>query len=835
MAKNMFETVGKRTEKIGVQISHQILKLFSEGLYTSPHKAVEELVSNSYDAAAKNAHVIVSDDLLAADASIVVIDDGEGMDAAGLRRHWVIGKSTRRKRGNTLKRDPIGRFGIGKLATYVLANKLTHISKVGGGYYATTMVYSDVVGGGSDASGEMLGSVEIPLRELNAKDAKSAVQAWTEGSAAGYKAIPLFGNRAPDSWTVSIMSDLKQRGRDTKEGILRRVLSTAMPRRGDFNLFLNGTRVDSPKIGREPVGVFVLGKDVREFGDSFAEMEVEEKAGEKNPMHRHGLFDPSGLGRITGFIEIYDQPIPPHHQGFFVYVRGRQINVEDSGFGIPRNTLRHGTFSQFRMVVHIDNLDEDITSSRESLRDGDLLRTAQGFLIACFNYARGKLKEHDDKKSSGYSTAKSISDAPGSVTRGPLLSLAKKVAAGSVKPFYLRYPTGLAEEQQSEFLKALGGNEPGDAAPLFKSVKFQQLSAGKGFAVFDVGAGDLLVNESHPFVAVCRESFQHPTHSHPLELLIMAEILMEAYLYHKNVGAGIIRDAIKWRDEMLRIFVRSSSRRTAEMISLALIEARNDPKNLEAEICAAFEALGFVDVRHLGGPRQPDGIAEAPLAAKERNTPRYYRVSLEAKSGAKPLTAKDLGAAGIFRHMKENACDHSLVVANHFATTAGEDATMIKEIRELRKGSDKTVTLMLVDDLAALVKIAATKQVGLEDMRGLFKKCVLPEDSKKWVEDLKKSPEKRFPYREVLEAIWRCSKNRPNDPVEYGAVLAVLDHRELPIRIERQDLVECCRALQFMTGGSVFAGDNSVGIEQAPELILKKIGQNGKLGKEEGK
>ena len=41
-------------EQIEVRISYEIIKLFSEGLYQSPHKALEELVTNSFDADAEN-------------------------------------------------------------------------------------------------------------------------------------------------------------------------------------------------------------------------------------------------------------------------------------------------------------------------------------------------------------------------------------------------------------------------------------------------------------------------------------------------------------------------------------------------------------------------------------------------------------------------------------------------------------------------------------------------------------------------------------------------------------------------------------------------------------
>ena len=141
-----FKKLGKQTDKIDVVISYQIIHLFSEGLYSSPNKAVEELVANSFDVGATDVHVILSPSLVTPDATIVVIDNGIGMDNDGLKKHWIIGVSDKRQpnRSNPKNRKQIGKFGIGKLATYVLANNLTHISKVGDKYYATSMDYNGI-------------------------------------------------------------------------------------------------------------------------------------------------------------------------------------------------------------------------------------------------------------------------------------------------------------------------------------------------------------------------------------------------------------------------------------------------------------------------------------------------------------------------------------------------------------------------------------------------------------------------------------------------------------------------------------------------------------------
>src|SRR5690348_8665751 len=106
----VFATAGKHTDDIHVRLSYKIVRLFSEGLYASPNKAIEELVANSFDAGALRVAVFLPKDFNDQSATIAVLDDGEGMDANGLGRHWLIGISNKR----SLSILPQGRNQIGK-------------------------------------------------------------------------------------------------------------------------------------------------------------------------------------------------------------------------------------------------------------------------------------------------------------------------------------------------------------------------------------------------------------------------------------------------------------------------------------------------------------------------------------------------------------------------------------------------------------------------------------------------------------------------------------------------------------------------------------------------
>src|SRR5437660_1311224 len=153
----------------------------------------------------------------------------------------------------------------------------------------------------------------------------------------------------------------------------------------DLRLFLNGEWLRPTKLDQKSEKRWVIGKDITpdtsELGDMNLKRSLQK---DEAPIHRYGLIHPV-LGRITGFAEIYDRTLTEHiyrSHGFFVYVRERLINPDDSHFGISANSLRHGTFSRFRMIVHIDDLDKELRSSRESVRDTQMKINAQTFLTA---------------------------------------------------------------------------------------------------------------------------------------------------------------------------------------------------------------------------------------------------------------------------------------------------------------------------------------------------------------------------------------------------------------------------------------------------------------------
>ena len=834
-----FAAIGDETDNIEVRLSYRIVELFSEGLYTSPNKAVEELVANSFDAGALRVHVFLSSNLHDQDATIAVFDDGEGMDQEGLKRHWLIGISNKRKLSALPRgRQQIGKFGIGKLATYVLAGRLTHITKCDGKYFSTSMDYQNIerrVG----QEVEPKAPIKLALRELTKKQAKQAVESWTQTAAFKAAKIALFGTGSPESWTLSIMSSLKPKVHEIKMGTLGWVLRTALPLRPDFGIWLNGKKLESSKKGSGLIKRWVLGKDLvdlpRPSPRPIAASENVDVA--KSSEHRFGL-DVPGLGRITGYAEAYKDLLTGksdeigRSHGFFVYVYGRLLNVDDGHFGISPDELRHGTFGRFRLIVHIDRLDEGLRSNREAVGEGPLLSKAQDVLRAVFNAVRPTIDKHDRDEAPGVKLARVLAASAASLSRRPIVDLSRAVVSGRSKSRYLIVPEFESDAELEAFLDDLDKRASDEAERFITGVDIDfEGSSRDGIARFDTQSGALRLNGWHPFVATFHDEFTNKRLGQPLELLAMAEVLTEAHLHDFGVEVSKIEDFLSARDQLLRELTDESGRQSALSVANALSEARNSPDGLENAVNNAFRSLGF-DVTPLGKKGQPDGVATAHLSADEQGKSRHYAVSLDAKSkktSGAAVSAKDVGIATITQHRDKWECEHAIVVGPAFPTSGGDASalgTQIKADREKSKasGKAKTVTLITVDDLARLVRLRPVKQIGLQKLRELFQNCSLPSESAGWVESIRKTTVEKPPYRKIVETIEALQRKFRNASVSYSALRVELSHATPPVEYETDEaLFELCRGMAQMAPGAMFASSNTVELDQSAENVVIAI------------
>lgn len=849
-----FAADGQSVDMVPVHISYGIIERFSEGLYSSPVKTFEELVTNSYDAGAERVWVYLPADFQASDAALVVIDDGESMDLEGLKNLWRIGES--QKRGDQRpagRKRPVGKFGIGKLATYVLAQRLTYIVHHGGRHLAVTMDYAKVAQGD-----EFMSTTNLALQvvELTAESAKKAVREAMKSIAPDEtQAEQELAKLGEGHWTAAILTNLKQTAQRISIPRLRWVLSTALPLNPGFALWLNDDRVHSSKEALEPSWTFVVGRDEEQLADNperpwkpgsatVVEAEVEQSPveGEKEATLKTVEIPALKLekaGVVSGTAYMYDLPLERgkseglgRSHGYFVRVRGRLINLDSEDFEVGPE-LRHGTLTRFRMEINADDLDDEVASARESLKESEALTQLKNYMLAVFNRARAvtKLQDEDDSITR-LSKAGRLSDPPAGLSQGPLRRMLQRAATGDRN---VQDMLGFTEEQAELANSALS-----DDKELVESVLLETVEADRPFVVYDPGRRAAVLNQNHPFVA----NYAHAKGSaEPIKLLGLTEILGQAYLLDENVPADAVSRVVRRRDSFLRALANRYPR-SAPVIAQQLRDATNNENALEDAVGDALELLGFEVQRFGGAGHGVDGIATARLGWRNEVKSISYALTYDAKSTAnakKKLTETEDGGppiefegpgkiradtarTSILKVHRQRALEahdlqvepkYTLLVAPDYQG-ASDELGLINAVCE-----NDGITAIRVGDLATLVELFALQGFTPADLAGLFD-LRTPEDTKAWVaERAKLSRIPSPPVGKLVDILVRRSEAKL--PATRDAVAAWLDAEGHELSIPEVDAL--CRGLGTLAPRSVYVDDRMIALNASPAALYAEIRQ----------
>ena len=593
-------TTGKVTGQIVVELSYRIIELFSGGLYSSPNKAFEELVANSYDADASIVGVGVPGDIIN-DDFLWVLDNGSGMDSAGLSDLWKIGESIKRTKQNKAKRMQIGRFGIGKLATFILASKLTHISKKRGKYRVVTMDFSKL-----DTMSNRAEVVKLDERTLTVQEARPLVEQYVKSKGVDLAPFALFGTKAAKSWTLSLMSMLKPRAHEIKVGRLQWVLSTALPLNPGFQLYFNGTKLESSKVGVPVDKKWIFGKDDK-IAEQNPNYQVWRKAG------KTGVTLPN-LPKVHGEMILYKESLATgkseqlsRSHGIFLMVRNRLINLDEPllpGMG----PFAHGAYNKTRIIVHADELDALITSTRESIKEAPAYADLKQYLTRKFTELHKYWLEKNAEKEKLQDVSYKLSVASYSLTRAPLFHSARQLMEGHAKnSLLMNVPEYESQTEIDDFISALKEDLESEKG-IIRHYENEYISPSFPMCRLDFPSRTVHLNMLHPFVIFSLDSANDIL---SIQLLATAEILNEAQLIEAGIDDDKRRSLIHKRDQTLRE-IASSDKNNPATIAQMIAESERNASGLEDAVVAAFNCLGFDAVR-ISGSGKPDGIAQAHL------------------------------------------------------------------------------------------------------------------------------------------------------------------------------------------------------------------------------
>ncbi|MFD3241044.1 ATP-binding protein [Rahnella perminowiae] len=115
--------------KFEIQIDLNVLNHLGMSLYSNTPAVLTEIISNAWDADAKNVDITLDQEAQA----VIIRDDGHGMSQQDILEKFLKVGYARREHGrassDNLQRQVMGRKGIGKLAMFSLANKIQVISR----------------------------------------------------------------------------------------------------------------------------------------------------------------------------------------------------------------------------------------------------------------------------------------------------------------------------------------------------------------------------------------------------------------------------------------------------------------------------------------------------------------------------------------------------------------------------------------------------------------------------------------------------------------------------------------------------------------------------------
>lgn len=775
VAELEFNVRGDVVDEVHLRISHALIEHFSNHLYSSPNKAIEELVANGFDAFANRVRVYVPTKYTI--NRVIVWDDGESMDRSQLHDLWKIAESPKGKIVERIARGPrgtramIGKFGIGKLASYTVGRSISHLCKTEDEYLLVHVDFRQVTDPGSQtdagtpppatkqevdpaATDENVESVSQPENHDGAAPAPVPMLRLSESEARAlakglFTTVPASFDEMFDAstWTLAIISDLKRE--DLYAGRLSMVIGNGMPLRPDFAVWVD-EEIVTPKLEKRvpltgewtlghPTVVTAVGnawdkavqqgltEGTLEFGETVGLNPAEPKA--SVPFIRF-----PGMGPVWGAMRLYRDPIEStrasekgHSSGFFVFVRGRLINPTDPYVFLPEPSFR--TFFRSQVVVHADGLDPILLADRERLRretvqarEFEILQRAL-YLI---------LRNHQTKLDQA--EPETIGEA--AADRLPLFSKE-----------YFRDPL-LALWVENE--------EPGSALDLGEiTVERRPLSEDGPISRLSTADAEFQVNVEHPYYRALQDHYEEEPEGvrnalfREYELLAVSEQLFEGFLVELGLSPNLRREIMEWRDGQYRTMARANRESLHQLAKDVEETSFKGKKRFEKAIADILRAMGFV-VEHNGAPGKEDVLLAAPVGESR------YSLTFEGKSNKDAVKNDEAEIDIANAHRNEVKADHAVVVAREFAGFKQEgDPMILKQCRgQGDKDGHRKVSIMQVDALIRLAKIVRKYGYPLELLKDVFVEIESPDEKMRRIERLDVPPTEDFDFKSFLEEVW---------------------------------------------------------------------------------
>lgn len=799
---------GKKTDVVELSIDYQIIEHFSKHLYGSSNKAVEELVSNSFDAFATNVYIYLPGKFTA--DHVIVWDDGTAMNTTGFKQLWWIARSPKEDNAERIvkergkERKMIGKFGIGKLASYAVGKRITHLCRRGDQFLLVSIDYKEIDGEAGKPRVSNRRPYKTPIVEITEEEAREYVKSLFND-----KANPLAIKKAFNlkTWTLAVIGELKK---EITHGRLTWLLGTGMPLRPDFNVFVDDEAVSSKLESDAFVTWDFSSKEVQQtLQDRWREgrkkglLDGDISFGAKKgidstqPKARTPYAEFPNLGLVWGRVRLFERSLlagkAAEHgrsHGFFILVRDRLLNDDDDKVLLGEPSF--GTFYRSQFTLHIDALDKDLLADRERLHE-NTPRTRELAVLqrALHTAARAVIDTLDLQKAAGESGVSLLPILSREHYREPVSALLMKVKSSGDALFDISNPQLIR--------KPVGEDEP--LAILSPE--------DKGFAV----------NTSHPYYDALRKKVGDSKKSQEFfrayDMFSVAERLLEGYLYDAGISDSKVKMILEWRDGLFRKFAERLNKVPAELEANLINMSFLPGKPFENALVDLLNDMGF-DCERDGLPGKKDVILKAEIG------PEKYKFTFETKGSVNAVlndVAEIGGAAG---HREKADAEHAVVVAREFVgfdkNPDNDDAAVLNECRSV-----KNVSIMTVEALVELHRAMSEFGYTLDSVKDIFREIETPKAKLERIRALQ-SPMDDFNYRLVLDALWKHQGSEASgDYVPYRAVWQSRFRKQH--KMELEDFHRKLVALGTLSGGRirVIPERELVCMRQSPKVIAEHI------------
>lgn len=813
--------VGEPTDTIVIAIDYAIIQHFSQHLYGSPNKAVEELVANGFDALASMVDVWVPGPQVA--DSVLVWDDGQSMGVDGLKSLWEIARSPKSRipnrqvtgtiDGHKITRDMIGKFGIGKLASYAVGDRITHFCRTQDGYLVVSVDYVKVL---DEQRGNEPYATEV--RRLTTDQAHEAVAALFVAPPTDLDELL----RRP-TWTLAQISSLRN-DIDLKPGRLSWVIGNGMPLRPDFEVRVNGQPVtaklsknaketwdlSTPSLTRaiasvwhdavrdvdgDSSGVLQLGPSMsgclppapkKAVGDTTITARTSDEIADTVVRFPH-------LGDVRVTVRLYadsllakkDEDRPRTH-GFFVMVRGRLVNSEDELLFLKDPSFT--SFYRTQFVIQADGLDEDLLADRERFRRSSQASQELALLQKALNSAARSYFEKQDPVD------------------------AQKASAVSLLPLDNRE---LYRQPLTALL--LARDELGADGADFSDPQVRRVNATESYPLsdLDTGQGDFLVNQDHPLFAAVRAEAGSGGAAQRFfrifDVFAVGERLLEGHLYDLGLSPEQVQNVSDWRDRLLRALATRYALAGEEVLAEVHNASYKGDAPFEKALAKLFRLMGFDALRD-GASGAKDVLTVAPAG------PDHYTFTVEAKGSQGAVKNIAAAIAGGASHRDKVDADHALVVAREFAgfeRPREEGVAILAECTSVGR-----VSIITLEVLVDLYRAVQDFSYPLAVLLPVLQVVESPDDKKARVAKLV-DPLTSFDFSGALDQIWQEQRGRAaKDVVSYRPLWQASD-QDIPLKEYETKLL----ALDSLSGGLVVVNttNETAYLRQSPELIAARI------------